>query len=126
MRWWKRLIFSVVSLIWGFISLDYLYMAFGLLTNSRLENSQAGWEKRLLLQGAGLLLLLVWFLLMLLYTRLIRMASPRIDLIEKDEKTGKERIRRKWFDILFQYALVLTGILGRWIYLMVYYLPYHV
>lgn len=32
MKLWKRIMFSVVSIIWGFASLDYLYYAFRLMT----------------------------------------------------------------------------------------------
>lgn len=35
MRWWKRLILTVVSLAWGYISTDYLYIALGYLTGTR-------------------------------------------------------------------------------------------
>lgn len=35
MRWWKKLIFSVISLIWGYVSLDYLYYAFSKLTDAK-------------------------------------------------------------------------------------------
>ena len=34
MKWWKRLIFSVISLVLGYISLDYLYSAFTKLINA--------------------------------------------------------------------------------------------
>ena len=32
MKLWKRIMISVVSIIWGFASLDYLYYAFRLMT----------------------------------------------------------------------------------------------
>ena len=34
MKWWRRLIFSIISLVLGYISLDYLYSAFTKLTNA--------------------------------------------------------------------------------------------
>ena len=42
MKLWKRIMFSVVSIIWGFASLDYLYYAFRLMTGkTRSDGSYA-------------------------------------------------------------------------------------
>ena len=38
MKQWKRILFSVISLVWGFVSLDYLIYAFEMLTGSRRSN----------------------------------------------------------------------------------------
>lgn len=123
MNWWKRLILSIVSLIWGFVSLDYLYLAFGLLTGSRTSASDFHAQQDILRELAGIGLFLIWFLIMAVYTRFLRSISPKIDLIEEDYKTGETKIRRKWFDVILQYTFVLTGLLIRWAYLCLIYFP---
>ena len=35
MKQWKRILFSVISLVWGFVSLDYLIYAFEMLTGKK-------------------------------------------------------------------------------------------
>ena len=123
MNWWKRLIFSIISLIWGFISLDYLYLAFGLLTGSRTNASGFHARQEILIRLEGIGLFLVWFLIMAVFTLFLRSISPGIDLIEEDYKTGEKKVRRKWFDIILQYAFVLSGLLLRWAYLCLIYFP---
>ncbi len=123
MKWWKRLIFSVISLIYGFASLDYLYLSFGMMTGIRnisgkLDSRQGG-----PMQLVGVAMILVWFLLLAGYTYLIKSAAPKIDLIEKDARTGEQKVHKKWFDMIFQYALIITGAALRWIYLFVIYFP---
>lgn len=123
MKWWQRIFFSAASLIWGFISLDYLYLAFGLLTNSRPNSSYHSSQQEILMQLAGAVLFLVWFLLMAVYTRFLRSVSLKIDYIEKDSRTGEQKVKRKWFDIILQYAVMLTGAVLRWGYLNLFLFP---
>lgn len=123
MSWWKRLILTIISLIWGFVSLDYLYLAFGFLTGSRAGSDMRSPQERILWELLGLLLFLAWVLLLAVYTWLIRRLSPDVDLIEVDQKSGRERVRRKWFDVILQYGFVVTGILIRWGYLCIFYFP---
>lgn len=120
MKWWQRIFFSAASLIGGFISLDYLYFAFGLLTNSRPNSSYHSSQQGILIQLAGAALFLVWFLLMAVYTRFLRSVSLKIDYMEKDSRTGKQKVKRKWFDLILQYAFMLTGAVLRWGYLKLF------
>lgn len=71
----------------------------------------------------GISLFLIWFLLMAIYTLFLRSISPKIDLIEEDSKTGEKKVRRKWFDVILQYAFVVSGLMLRWGYLCVIYFP---
>lgn len=123
MKWWKRILFSIISLVLGYCSLDYLFYAFQLLTNKRSRSgtyylSEDGvWQ----LLGAGLFFL--WFVVASVYFFLIQKSSNQIDLIEADKKTGKEKIHKKWFDVVFQAAMLLTGMFFRWAYLILIYFP---
>lgn len=123
MRWWKRVIFSVISLIWGYVSLDYLYYAFSKLTNANgsAEYYNAKGDGLYQLLGAGMFIL--WFFLMALYLWFIRKSSLQIDIVEEDYKTGKQTVKRKWFDIMLQVAFVITGLAVRWAYIINIYLP---
>lgn len=123
MKWWKRLIFSIISLIFGYVSINYLYYAFTILTNAS-GNAElykpAGDGVRQLI-GAAMFIL--YFIVIAFYFWIIRRSSPQIDIIEKNEKTGKQRLKKKWFDIILQIAFILTGMIIRWFYVMCIYLP---
>ncbi len=123
MKWWKRLIFSVISVLWGYVSLDYLYYAFQLLANAKNVEKVYHPEKDGLMQLLGAGLFLLWFVIIAFYMHLIRKASNQIDLVEANRKTGKEKVKRRWFDVMFQTALILTGLLLRWCYLIFIYFP---
>ncbi len=123
MKWWKRLIFSIISLIFGYVSINYLYYAFTILTNAS-GNAElykpAGDGVRQLI-GAAMFIL--YFIVIAFYFWIIRRSSPKIDIIEKNEKTGEQRLKKKWFDIILQIAFILTGMIIRWFYVMCIYLP---
>ncbi len=123
MRWWKKLIFSIVSLVWGYISLDFLYYAFLKLTDAKgaAQNYTPKGEGLYQLLGAGMFLL--WFFINGLYFWLIQKTSPQIDMVEENYKTGEKKIRRKWVDIILQIAFIITGLLLRWTYIMYIYIP---
>ena len=123
MKWWKRLVFSVISVLWGYVSLDYLFYAFQLLANTKNAEKVYHPEKDGLMQLLGAGLFLLWFVIIAFYIYLIRKASNQIDLVEADQKTGKEKVKRRWFDVMFQVALLLTGLLLRWCYLIFIYFP---
>lgn len=123
MNWWKRLVFSIISLIWGFISLDYLYLAFGLLIGDRTGTGSFHVRQEFLMKLEGIGLFLIWFLIMAVYTLFLRSISPQIDLIEEDYNTGERKIKRKWFDVILQYMFVISGLLLRWAYLCLIYFP---
>ena len=55
MRWWKRLILTVVSLAWGYISTDYLYIALGYLTGTRAQRNVESMPQTFLWQLAGVM-----------------------------------------------------------------------
>lgn len=80
-------------------------------------------QKDGLLQIAGAVLFLLWFLILACYIWLIRRNTVQIDLVEKDEKTGKDRVKRKWFDVLLQSGLLLTGAFLRWCYVIFILVP---
>lgn len=123
LKWWKRLIFSIISVIWGYASLDYLFYAFQLLANTKNAEKVYRPEKDGLMQLLGAGLFLLWFVIITFYFYLIRRTSNQIDLVEANRKTGKEKVKRRWFDIMFQAALLLTGLLLRWCYLIFIYFP---
>jgi Na+-transporting methylmalonyl-CoA/oxaloacetate decarboxylase gamma subunit len=123
MKWWKRLILSVISLIWGYISLDYLYLAFCYLTGSRAGLSVSEPGKSILWELFGFAMILLWLFLMMIYLWFIQKLSPHIDMIEKDKKSGREKVQRKRFDLVLQIGFVVTGVLIRWGYLCIWYFP---
>lgn len=123
MRWWKKLIFSVISLIWGYISLDYLYYAFSKLTDAKGSPEYYTPESNGLFQLLGLAMFFLWFFILGLYFWLIKKSSPQIDIVEEDYKTGKQVIKRKWTDILLQAAFIITGAVLRVAYVIYIYIP---
>lgn len=123
MPWWKRLIFSIISLIWGFVSLDYLYYAFSKLTNAKGRPEKYVPASDGIMQVLGLCMFIFWFFIDALYFWLLRKSSPQIDIIEEDYKTGKQTVKKKWFDIGLQTAFIITGIILRWAYIIYIYLP---
>ena len=123
MKWWKRLIFSVISLVLGYISLEYLYSAFTKLINA--SGSAAAYSPKGdgLSQLLGAVMFLGYFVVVGFYIWIIKRSSPKIDLIEEDAKTGEQNVKRKWFDIILQIVVIITGMVARWAYLMFIYLP---
>lgn len=120
MKLWKRIVFSVVSIIWGFASLDYLYYAFRLMTGMTRNGGTYDLPKDGAVQLAGIALFLLWFLVVWVYFWLIRRNTVQISMIEENPTTGKRRVRHKWFDTLLQIAMIVTGALLRWCYVVVF------
>ena len=83
MKWWRRLIFSIISLVLGYISLDYLYSAFTKLTNA--SGSAAAYSPKGdgLSQLLGAVMFLGYFVVLGFYIWMIKRCSPKIDLIEE-------------------------------------------
>jgi len=123
LKWWKRIIFSIISILWGYISLDYLFYAFQLLANTKNGTKVYHPQEDGLMQLIGTGMFLLWFFIDAFYFYLIQKSSNKIDLIEADKKTGKEKIKRRWFDFAFQLALLITGLFLRWCYLIYIYFP---
>lgn len=73
------------------------------------------------LLGFGMFLL--WFFITAVYFFIIKKSSAQIDLIEEDYKTGKQKFKKKWTDIVLQAAFIITGIILRWGYVVYIYLP---
>ena len=108
MKLWKRIMFSVVSIIWGFASLDYLYYAFRLMTGKTRSDGSYDLPRDGAAQLAGM------------YFRLIRRNTVQISMIEENPTTGRQRVRHKWFDTLLQIVMIVTGTLLRWSYVVVF------
>lgn len=123
MRWWKKLIFSVISLIWGYVSLDYLYYAFSKLVNAKGNPGHYKPESDGLYQLLGSGMFILWFFITAGYLFIIKRFSAQIDLVEEDYKTGKQTFKKKWTDIVLQSAFIITGIILRWGYIVYIYLP---
>lgn len=120
MKLWKRIMFSVVSIIWGFASLDYLYYAFRLMTGKTRSDGSYDLPRDGAAQLAGVALFLLWFLVVWMYFRLIRRNTVQISMIEENPTTGRQRVRYKWFDTLLQIVMIVTGTLLRWSYVVVF------
>lgn len=123
MQWWKRLIFSIISLVFGYASINYLYYAFSKLINASGNAEMYKPQGDGVQQLIGGAMFVLYFFVVAAYFWLIKKASPHIDIIEKDKKTGKQRIKKKWFDIILQAAFILTGMILRWCYIMYIYIP---
>ena len=123
MKWRKRLCLSLISLICGYVSVDYLYIALGNLTGNRVHGTGNEISGTLLWQLAGFGSFIIWLLLLAAYTRMIRFLSPKVDMIEVDKQEKNPKMKRKFFDIILQYGLIVTGMMIRWAYLCLIYLP---
>lgn len=123
MRWWKRLVFSIISLVWGYISLDYLYYAFSKLVNSKGSPEYYAPESDGLYQLIGLAMFLLWFSITAGYLFIIKKSSNQVDIIEEDYKTGRQTYKKKWADIVLQVAFIITGLILRWGYVVYIYIP---
>ena len=110
----------MLSIIWGFASLDYLYYAFRLMTGKTRSDGSYDLPRDGAAQLAGVALFLLWFLVVWMYFRLIRRNTVQISMIEENPTTGRQRVRHKWFDTLLQIVMIVTGTLLRWSYVVVF------
>lgn len=118
MKRWKRILFSAISLIWGYVSLDYLYYAYRLLAVADHQRGAYISGTDVCKQVAGVGLFLLWFVILAAYGWAIRKSSFQIDIVEQDDRSGEPRVHRKWFDLLLQGGMILTGVILRWCYLV--------
>lgn len=118
MKRWKRVLFSAISLIWGYVSLDYLYYAYRLLAVAERKVGSYPSGTDVLRQVIGVGMVLLWFVILAAYAWVIRKSSFQIDIVEQDERSGEPRIHRKWFDLLLQGGMIMTGAVLRWCYLI--------
>lgn len=118
MKRWKRVLFSAISLIWGYVSLDYLYFAYRLLAATEQKTGSYPSGTDVLRQVIGVGMVLLWFVILAAYAWVIRKSSFQIDIVEQDDRSGEPIIHRKWFDLLLQGGMILTGAVLRWCYLI--------
>lgn len=123
MKWWKRLIFSIISLVIGYASVNYLYFAFTKLTDASGSAGLYKIEGEGVMQLVGAAMFLIYFVVLAFYFWVIRRSSPHIDIIEEDTKTGEKKVKKKYFDIVLQIVFILTGMIIRWFYVMYVYIP---
>ena len=123
MKWWKRLIFSIISLVIGYASVNYLYFAFTKLTDALGSAELYKLEGEGVMQLVGAAMFLIYFVVLAFYFWVIRRSSPHIDIIEEDAKTGEKKVKKKYFDIVLQIVFILTGMIIRWFYVMYVYIP---
>lgn len=122
LKWWKRLIFTVISLVLGFCSLDYLYYAYKRLTYVS-KGTAEGIGKDSLSWLIGIGMFFLWFFIVGLYFFIVRHFSMKVSIIEEDVATGKQHVRHKWGDIILQAACILTGLILRWAYVLYILIP---
>ena len=120
MKWWKRGIFSLISLVGGFFSLDCLVLAFGLLTaqesQGRAEDIPGlAWQ----LLGAGMFLLYAAALAGYFY--LVRKNASFLPTYRGGER--KKRWKGPRLEMLLQFCVLFTGLMLRFGYLLCIYLP---
>lgn len=119
MKWWKRVFFSLLSLIGGFFSLDYQVFAFGLLTKKegRMPEglSWVPWQ----LVGAGMFLL--YGVVLAGYFYLVWRNASFLPTYEGEEK--KKNWKGPRMELLLQSCFLFTGLLLRFGYLLCIYLP---
>ena len=117
MKLWKRIVFTLISIVWGFVSLDYLYLSYRFMVGH--DQILAKYPFSIYVSILiGVILFILWFLIMGIYLSVIRHFSNAVDLLEHDPKTGQEKVHHRWFDGIVQLAFVLSGAVFRWIYLL--------
>ena len=112
----------MISLVFGFGSLDYLYYAFKRLTFVS-RGTAAGIKQDSLSWLIGIGMFLLWFFIVGFYFFIVKHFSMKVSIIEEDPKTGKQHVRHKWVDIILQAACILTGLILRWAYVLYVLIP---
>lgn len=118
MVWWKRGIFSLVSLVVGFFSLDYQVLAYELLTG---KEGLGGAEPIVLWQIAGAGMFLLFAFALAGYFYLIRKNASFLPMYQGEEK--KKRWKGPRLEMLLQLCFLITGLMARFGYLLYIYLP---
>lgn len=120
MKWWKRGLFALISLVGGFFSLDYLLFAFGMLTGKEDWGPQDGVLGVLCQIGGGGLFFL-YAAVLVGYFLLIRKHAAALPTYRE----GKEN--RRWagprLELALQFCIFFTGQVLRFAYLLFIYLP---
>ena len=120
MKWWKRGLFSAISLIGGFFSLDYQILAFGMLIRNK-EHQNLGDFGGLLWQMAGAGMFLLYAAALAGYFILIRKNTSVLPAYQNGERVKKWKGAR--MELLLQSCFLLTGLVFRFGYLLYIYLP---
>ncbi len=120
MKWWKRGVFSAISLVGGFFSLDCQTLAFGLLTGKGWLGGADGMPGALgQIAGAGMFLAFAAALGGCFY--LIRKNASFLPMVQGEEE------RKRWkgprMELLLQFCFLVTGLVARFGYLLYIYLP---
>ncbi len=120
MSWWKRGVFSAISLVCGFFSLDCLVFAFGLLSG---RDGLGGVERMsgVLGQFAGAGLFLLFAAALAGYFYLIRKNASFLPMYQGEEE--KKRWKGPRLEMLLQLCFLVTGLIARFGYLLFIYLP---
>lgn len=120
MVWWKRGVFSVISLAGGFFSLDYQVLAFELLTGKEGFGGAEGMPGAFLqIAGAGMFLAFAAALAGYFY--LIRKNASFLPMVQGEEEKKKWKGPR--LEMLLQLCFLATGLVARFGYLLHIYLP---
>ena len=118
MKWWKRGLFSLISLITGFFSLDYLIFSYRLLAHN---TEAAGYAASLPYQAAGAALFLIYAVVLAGYLLLIRKNSYVLPTRRNGDK--KKNWKGPRIELLLQICILITGLLLRLGFLLYIYLP---
>ena len=119
MSFWQRIGFSVLSLIFGWFSFDFVLLALRDIRMIR-ENQKEGVLSHFFL-GCGILIL--FFLLLAVYFWILRRMSGNLNIVEYEKADDKPKFKSKWFDIILQGGILVTGFLLRFLFIMLFYLP---
>lgn len=123
MKWWKRDVFSAISLAGGFFSLDCLTFAYELLAGQReLWDGQGVPGALGQIIGAGLFL--AFAISLAGYFCLIRKNASLLPIYRGEEvEKGNKRWRGPRLEMLLQLCFLVTGLVARLGYLLYIYLP---
>lgn len=119
MAWWKRGIFSAISLVIGFFSLDCQVLAFKLLTGKEGFGGAEGLPG-ILRQIAGGGIFLAFAAVLAGYFYLIRKNASFLPMVHGEEQ---KRWKGPRLEMLLQFCFLVTGLVARLGYLLYIYLP---
>ena len=119
MNLWQRVAFSVFSLFLGWFAFDFVLMAIRYMREFT-GNGEGEMYVRFL-KGCGILIL--FFLCLALYFYVLRKLSGNLNIVEYEKAEEKPKLKSKWFDIILQGGLFLTGFFLKFFFLMVFYFP---
>lgn len=119
MKLWQRLVFSILSLIFGWFAFDFVLLALRYMRE--LSESGEGEMYFRFLKGCGILI--VFFIVLSLYFLILRRISGDLNIVEYEKAEEKPKFKSKWFDIILQGGFLATGFFLKFFFIMVFYLP---